>query len=174
MRTGKDTAISAIMDIFGCYADIARYNFGNLVREEMPNDGSYNAVEYRRKLQAHGLYRRQQDERYWIRKLAALIAWDKPEIALISSIRMKNELGWLRARGGVYVLVDRIGYKPDPEAAKDATENDLNDIAPDYALAEHDGHLFELQQHAVELFKRIAEKYCTPDLQGRLEKAMNQ
>jgi hypothetical protein len=177
MRNGKDTAITAIKEKFGCHVDIARYGFGDLVRQEVPNQPfgkpteRLKPEEYRRALQGHGLWRRRQDERYWIRKMESLIHSDNPEVALVSGLRMQNELGWLRGQKGIYVRVTRLGYKPESDAvAADSTENDLNGVEPDYDLEAADGNLMGLKAQAAQLFREISAKHA-PALTKRLSKA---
>lgn len=112
--------------------------------------------QYRTMLQGWGAYKRQQNDRYWILKVRNHIDYCGPEIAIISGIRMKNEVGWLRAQGGVYVRVTREGYaNPNPEHAADVTENDLNNVKPDYELITKDGDLDSARDAAIKLFKQI-------------------
>lgn len=108
-------------------------------------------------LQKHGTeLRRQQDETYWISRLLAQVANDRPAVALISDVRFRNEVDVCH----VTVKVERNGYvEPDKSVGQHVSETELSDVKCDYVISVPDGRLELLKLEAEGVFEEILEKF---------------
>jgi hypothetical protein len=106
-------------------------------------------------LQYWGVYRREQDENYWVKRVAEQVEADRPELALISDLRFKNEFAWIQEYGEC-IRVDRPGLPP----ATHVSETELADVSDNQwdAILTNDGTLEELKEAAVVLFDRLLDK----------------
>jgi len=74
-------------------------------------------------LQFWGVFRRQEDEDYWVKKVEAQILKDKPTVALVSDCRFPNEMRWVH-KYGECVRVDRPSVKsPNTHISEEALAN---------------------------------------------------
>ena len=71
-------------------------------------------------LQFWGVFRRQEDENYWVKQVEEQIEKDKPTVALISDCRFPNEMQWARTYGEC-VRIDRPSVKsPNAHISEEA------------------------------------------------------
>lgn len=116
-------------------------------------------VELRKDAQLYGTeYRRNQDPWYWIKELAATIREEQPQFALITDMRFKNEVGWVRGNGGAAVKVQRLHYQhADGDAAgAHSSENELDDVMFDTDILHKEGELDDLKDGALAVFSKFA------------------
>jgi hypothetical protein len=108
-------------------------------------------------------YRRNHDQFYWVKKLEAQIAQDKPSVALITDMRFPNEFWFVKSQRGYTVKVTRLGYvEPNTNASNHASENAINGYPFDVEIQVADGQLEDLKSDAVKLFDMIRESYNPP------------
>jgi hypothetical protein len=110
----------------------------------------------RRLLQYWGVYRREQDENYWVEKVAKKISEDQPMVALVSDLRFKNEKKWIEQYGDS-IRVDRPGLD---SLDSHISEQELAKV-PDYewgAILKNDCSLEEFQTRAVNVFDYLMER----------------
>lgn len=101
-----------------------------------------------------GEYRRGADPLYWVKKLAARLEDEKPEIALISDVRYFNEFSWVQEHGDC-VKVVRPGLPKGTHPSE--TELDmLSDKSWDGILT-NDGTLEEFQEASVRMFDALMD-----------------
>lgn len=193
LRSGKDTAVAAIIEQFGGSLDVRRCAFADALKREVNQCiaayggnvevwlAAWRAIppgghrvpdwvtpdsnpdmsdplcplgKHRKILQWYGTeYRRAQDPDYWVKRLAETIEREKPQFALISDVRFKNELAWIKDSGGYTVKVSRRGFTPD--AGDHASERDLDDAVWDFHIAVPDGALEDLKRSACWTFGTI-------------------
>lgn len=97
-------------------------------------------------------YRRARDPLYWVTKVVQQIQAERPQIALISDMRFKNEA----AICDVTVRVDRIGYKDELQGTfQHASETEMDGHHYDYIIEAMDGEVAWLRADAERVFKRI-------------------
>lgn len=120
-------------------------------------------------LQYYGTeYRRAQNPFYWVNKLRFQIAKDKPQFALISDMRFRNEMAFVKAVGGYSVAVFRHlqdgSLWTDPNRdPKHESECQLDGAAFDFTVKCLDGELDELKKDAYYIFDMIV-KANTPEM----------
>ena len=74
-------------------------------------------------LQFWGVFRRQEDEDYWVKIVDKQIKEDNPDVAVISDCRFPNELRWAQKQGEA-VRVDRPSVKsPNAHISEEALAN---------------------------------------------------
>lgn len=110
-------------------------------------------------------YRRNNDEEYWVKKLAATIKADNPQFALISDMRFPNELAWVESHlsGGWSVKVTRQGYLDKNIKADHPSETALDDAEFDIEINVLDGELEDLKRSAVAAFEHIIEQFAVKE-----------
>jgi hypothetical protein len=125
-RSGKDTLANLMGSLYG----YTKFAFGDNIRKEVQEATGVAPVAdaqkddclsvhdhrtYRDLLIEHGQARRAEDLDYWVKALAAVVdpLREIGKGAVISDVRMPNEIAWIRANGGVVVWVDRDGVESD-------------------------------------------------------------
>jgi hypothetical protein len=189
-RSGKDTAVKAIVEAYRDKYDVRRYALADELKLEVAEIDQVeyclrHGIEYdfspdmtdplcqtRHGKQSHLLqhygteYRRASDPFYWVNKLRKRIAEEKPQIALISDMRFKNEYFWIKAFGGFTVKVTRHGYVDLSRSATHASETELEGTLFDYEITCMDGEVEQLKHDARTVFEMIIEQVTPkmPDL----------
>lgn len=105
-------------------------------------------------LQRVGLERRRQDSGYWVNKTAALIEFDKPDIAVITDVRFLNEALFVKMKGGILINVQRVNadgtaYVADDRPADHQSEIELDKYHWDFYIKAHSGEAALLADMAV-------------------------
>jgi hypothetical protein len=97
---------------------------------------------YRELLIEHGQGMRSIDPDYWIKKLNARIAplLHQGASIVITDVRMRNEIAWVRAMGGCLVWISRQGVQSNGHE----TEQDQRDFC-DYEI-ENSGSIDDLEK----------------------------
>lgn len=111
-------------------------------------------------------YRRTQDADYWLKRIGERIDAEAPEVALISDMRFRNELDFIRRRGGYVVRVEREGFEAAAPVAQHISEWELDQLKAsewDATLWALDGDIEELKASAVEIFDGI----CGQAMRGK-------
>ena len=99
-------------------------------------------------------FRRMVNPEYWVRRLAEIIAKEKPQVALLSDMRFPNEKAWVE-KHGASVKVDRPGLEPLAVAhASELALAPLEDWEWD-AVIKNDGTLEQFKEKAVKLFDTL-------------------
>lgn len=101
-------------------------------------------------------YRRNRDDNYWVDLLDRRIRMEAPQYALVTDVRFRNELGWVRGRGGVGVHVKRTEYVPDATTMDHISEQELAKTEFDYVIAAPT--VTELEHDIVNWFDYIAKR----------------
>jgi hypothetical protein len=115
-------------------------------------DRFYPAGKQRQILQWWGMYRRDQDPDYWVKRIAEQIERDSPDVAIISNVRFFNEFELVKAHGCT-IRLDRPGFEID-DGQHHISEVAL-DAMPDEAWSHilvNDGSEQELRDDAVAFF----------------------
>jgi hypothetical protein len=93
------------------------------------------------------------------RKIHNRLLEEKPQIALFSDVRFKNEFFYVKAYGGYTVKVMRTGFEiNDGRSSQHASEVDLDDITFDYEITVPDGEMGVLYEDAEAVFNLIIER----------------
>jgi hypothetical protein len=187
-RHGKDTAVKAIVEARAELYDVRRYAFADELKREASQLDQYewclrHGIPYdenpamddplcqtkdgkqRAFLQWYGTeYRRAKDPYYWVKRLAARIAAEKPQVALISDMRFKNEFFWVKSQDGYTVKVSRHGYHDSSMNNAHPSEVDLDGIDFDYEITCLDGEVDQLRKDAVTVFDMIVAAQAVPDI----------
>lgn len=108
-------------------------------------------LSVRRSLQWYGKFRRDEDERYWVRRAAPY--FEGKRHACVSDIRYPNEALYIKQSGGILVRV----LRPDMpqslaltgEAAQDSSETALDNYPADATLINNEGRSQEMLQQLV-------------------------
>jgi len=95
-------------------------------------------------------YRRSCDPDYWVKKLAATIAKDKPQVACIRDMRFQNEFKFVKDNGYT-VRVDRDGLPPNDHASEHQLDEETD---WDYIL-DNNGTLEDFKAGALVVFDDI-------------------
>lgn len=176
-RSGKNSVCKFIIDKFskenGGPYDIKMYAFADELKAEIRGRErqlceQYNVVynpdkegKCRELLQFWGTdFRRVQDQEYWIKKLSSRLDIDLPQIALISDVRFRNEVEFIKDRDGYYIKVERYKdgdeYKDPTVDYEHASETELDYYTEWFATIRcADGAINELRQSAEECFSLI-------------------
>jgi len=107
-------------------------------------------------------YRRNSSPFHWVSKLRQRLQDEKPQIALLSDMRFKNELYHVSSCDGYTVKLTRLGYVHDPATANHISETDLDGMKFDFEIQVPDGgqeQIDELKKDAVYVFEQILEAY---------------
>lgn len=108
-------------------------------------------------------YRRSIDPDYWVKRLAARLEADKPEIALLTDMRFPNEMKFVQEYGdavkierrnpdGTLYVAPGITPHPSEEALARVPDNVWD------AILTNDGTLEELKDAGVKLFDTLMER----------------
>ena len=104
-------------------------------------------------------YRRAQNPFYFIAKLQATLDKEKPQVALVTDLRFRNEFYFIKNRmDGVAVKVERYGFD---NGLTHPSESQLDGYKFDYEIICPDNSLEELKRDAVALFDTIIAD-CVP------------
>ena len=103
-----------------------------------------------------GEFRRSIDPAYWIKKVEARIAKEKPEIALITDVRYPNELEWCKKYGEVVKVVRPGVPSPNSHASETALAH-LQDWEWSSVIY-NNSTLEALKTQAIYVFDEIMEK----------------
>lgn len=109
-------------------------------------------------------YRRAQDPYYWVKKLRDRLRLEKPQIALISDLRFKNEKDWVLAESGFTVSVNRHGFDDGSTNPTHISENELDGQKFDYEIHVPDGNLDELKKDALFVFDHIINSFSAENV----------
>jgi hypothetical protein len=111
-------------------------------------------------LQFWGVFRRQEDEDYWVKKVEAQIAKDQPTVAVVSDCRFPNELRWAQ-KFGEAVRVDRPSVKsPNAHISEEALAN-----VPDEqwaAVIKNTGSLEDFRNEVLFIFDMVMSSTPAP------------
>ena len=121
-----------------------------------PMDDPYCPLgKQRALLQFWGVYRREQEADYWVKRVAEQIEKDAPEIALLSDLRFLNEFNWIKEYGDC-VRVDRPGLPP----ATHVSETELADVPNNQwdGILTNDSTLEDLKIAGVKMFDMLMER----------------
>jgi len=168
LQNGKDTVVQSILDGYGSKYDMKRYAFADDLKEEVAGKEMDLCIKYdiepdpenkwRNLLQFWGQFRREQDEFYWIKKVANKLDIDQPRVALISDVRYRNEATFIKDRDGFLVKVTRTGYVDVTSNNDHQSEHDLDYYPFDYEVIQEDGKVEDLKLDALELFQLIEKE----------------
>jgi len=106
-------------------------------------------------LQFWGVYRREQEQDYWVNKVAQKLEEEKPEICLITDLRFMNEFLWAKEYGDT-IRVDRPGL-PLGTHVSETSLACLADSEWDAVIA-NCGTLAELKRKALITFDKLMEE----------------
>lgn len=147
-RSGKDTIARALVAHYGyhqaAFADALRREVHEIdgvapVPDELKDAPlpERDGTTYRDLLIRRGMARRAEDPGYWIKALnaAQCVRLHAGERVVISDVRLPNEIGWIKAAGGLIVWVHRDGIS----SSGHATEQD-NSGACDFTIHNDGSH----------------------------------
>jgi hypothetical protein len=106
-------------------------------------------------LQYHGVFRREQDPEYWVKRVAAQIEAEAPEIALLGDLRFLNEFAWAHEYGDC-IRVDRPGL-PLGTHVSETELSQLPDSAWDGVLV-NDSTLDDFKEASVNMFDALLQR----------------
>jgi hypothetical protein len=112
----------------------------------MPLDVEAEYPKPRPVLQWWGTWKRQQDPRYWLKKLWQTLYEHDPEVAPIADVRYPNEADEIHERGGYLVQVVNTGD----------TDVSVNDHESEHALDGYKGWDFRIEAATAEECRRKA------------------
>jgi hypothetical protein len=154
-RHGKDTVAEAIVSR---YSKAKRFAFGDqlkahcrVVHGMTKKDGAL--------LQRIGKEKRDEDPDVWIRALYHWVDEVRPRYAVVSDVRMRNELNFIHSVGGYTIRVVR--YKDDGSlfVADDRPADDISEVDIDHAVFDftirNDRSAGDLMVAATEVFFNI-------------------
>lgn len=112
-------------------------------------------------------YRRAKDPFYWVRKLRERIDRERPKFALITDVRFRNELSYIRSMEGYTVRVERAGYEETMTSTQTKHVSEVGlDSAPEsvwtHNLITQEGDLVGAKLQAVSMFDSIVESLSFP------------
>lgn len=115
-------------------------------------------AKFRKLLQFYGTeYCRAGDNNYWVKKVAARIAEEKPEVALITDMRFPNEMAFCQKYGNA-IRVDRPGLPPlDGAAGVHASELALANVPDEHwdYIIKNDGTLEHFRDEVLFTFDML-------------------
>ncbi len=110
-------------------------------------------------LQFWGVFRRQEDEDYWVKKVEEQISKDKPTVAVISDCRFPNEMRWAQ-KFGECIRVDRPSVKsPNAHISEEALTNVPDDLWA--AIIKNTGSLEHFRTEVLFIFDMILSSVPT-------------
>lgn len=181
-RHGKNTVSETIVEAYRNQYNIHLYAFGDALKREVNEVDQLevclrNGIEYdfnpdmtdpkcqtkhgkqSKLLQWWGTeYRRKQNPFYWVKKLGDQLIADKPQIAIISDMRFKNEYYFVKASGGFVVKVNRQGFIDLTRDPHHRSEVELDGMDFDIEINVLDGEVEELKKDALIGFQMILDK----------------
>jgi len=170
-RSGKDSAVSAILDYYTRQRELQRaYGLktaGPVVQRIGFADELYEVcrLEYGMTekdaplLQRVGIERREEDSEYWIKRAFAKIN-PTTGIVLIPDCRYKNEAVYVKEQGGYAVNIQRLTPQGSPFIAEDRpanhpSETDLDNWNWDFRIVNQHGHEALLAEQAITLVEYL-------------------
>jgi hypothetical protein len=170
-RSGKDTAVSAVVDYYNRQREIQRSYGLRTVGPVVQRIGFAEALyevcrsEYGMTekdaplLQRIGAERREQDSEYWIKRAFAKID-AQTNIVLISDCRYKNEAVYVKDQGGYTVNIQRLTqdgrqFIAEDRPANHLSEVDLDEWNWDFRLMNQQGHEALLTEQAITLVEYL-------------------
>lgn len=175
-RVGKDSCGNAIIDYFNTKNLQAQFHYGNKAKLTIAKIYKFAAAiyklceeEYGMKskdaplLQRVGTEYRDRDQNYWVDKVFDQIKREKPDVAIITDVRYKNEAGRIKSEGGYVIGVTRLNrggtrFVADDRPVDHPSEVDLDDWDFDYNLVAHSdevGYLGELAITTTEFIRAL-------------------
>lgn len=148
-RQGKNTAALAILEACPLPTYVRLYGFADALRTEvrtacakfggqaslirewqenglMPEWVHFEEPKPRSLLQWWGTdFRRKHDPDYWVKRLRKTLESHKPDVALVTDVRFRNEADFIHSLGGTLVEVQRIGA-PDVSVQEHRSEAELD------------------------------------------------
>lgn len=108
---------------------------------------------YTRILQWYGTYARATDPDVWIKKVAAQIEIDNPEIAIVTDVRFPNEAAFVKEKGGYTVecirrQTDGSQYTDPGRDPNHISETALDEFNFDFIISVMSGDLIGLRAKA--------------------------
>lgn len=128
--SGKDTAYEALQAAYG--KAVARLSFADELRKEICEhlhadvdllNYNKNMPPFRQLLQNYGVWRRSQNEDYWLALANAIVFAPEVKLVVVTDCRFINEAGWIRSKGGMLIRVVRPSLISD-DAHVSETEQD--------------------------------------------------
>jgi hypothetical protein len=170
-RSGKDTAVSAVVDYYNRQRELQRAyglkTVGPVVQRIGFADALYEVcrTEYGMTekdaplLQRVGAERREQNSYYWIEKAFAKID-AQTNIVLIPDCRYTNEALYVKDKGGYVVNIQRLTQDGKPFVAEDRPANHLSEVDLDewnwdFRLVNQHGHEALLAEQAITLVEYL-------------------
>jgi hypothetical protein len=120
-------------------------------------------------LQFWGVFRREEDQDYWVKQVANQIAEDKPDIALISDLRFENELRFIQTYGEA-IRVDRPSVKSmNAHISEEALANIPDDRWD--SVIKNDGSLDKFREDVLFTFDMLLTSHpeATPSISVIIE-----
>jgi hypothetical protein len=100
-------------------------------------------------------YRRAQDSFYWVKAMRDTLKAEMPQVAVISDMRFKNEMLWVKANQGFTIKVSRLGFNDFSTNPSHHSESELDNAPFDFEIQHSEGDVGELEKCAVEVFGMI-------------------
>lgn len=125
-RAGKNTFIEAVHARLPCESRI--YSFATALKCYCRVQG-WMTVKDGPILQYVGteLFRKKNPD-FWIDMVRWQIEEEKPQIALFSDVRFKNELAYIKSNDGISIKVSRVNVNGIPYVSNDRPANHLSEI----------------------------------------------
>ena len=151
-RHGKDEAVKAITNMHP--RRVQRFVFADALKAHC-RVAHGMTVKDGKLLQEIGHGLRGEDPNLWIKALYYHVDELRPEVALISDVRYKNEADFIKKMGGTMIRVrrwvDGVPFVDPQRNGLHVSETHLDDYQFDYTI-ENDGWLGDLHAKATELF----------------------
>lgn len=188
-RAGKDSVTATLIECFKEKhgLDARRYALADPLKKFVNEEGAFKlAMKYgiewdnspdltdplcpppygkqSRVLQFVGEARRSADPFYWVKRLAASIEADKPQIAVVSDVRYCTELFFILNKGGIAVRVRRPGFVDLSRDPNHPSETELDGYGHLFAYdLVNDGTLEQLKADAADLCDLIVNGLTPPE-----------
>jgi hypothetical protein len=177
-RQGKNTAAQAVLEACPLETRVHMYAFADALKQEvrvacgkyggqfallsawksegiLPDWVHYEDPKPRPLLQWWGTeFRRKQDPDYWVKRLDKKLIQHAPEVALVTDVRFRNEVDYIKARGGFVVECLRTSA-PDFEVEEHSSEAELDGFRGwDFYITADTAE--ECRTKAVHIYKELA------------------
>jgi hypothetical protein len=149
-RQGKDTAGEAVVEYFIRQRNILKRHYGTNLARPAAQLFKFADALYRECRELHGMTekdapllqrigseRRGENPNYWIDRVFEQIDSVKPEVAVITDLRYKNEAWAIKERGGVTIQVSRLNEDGSPFVATDRPADHPSEIDLDGYRFDH-------------------------------------
>lgn len=136
-------------------------NWAGVSYDPLAKVDELNPFGKQRALQQYwGVWRREQNPFYWLRKVDEAIERRAPQVALIDDLRFENEYWWVDYLGGCKIKVERPGYEGlTPEQQAHPSEHALDGFEFDHEIIVPNGHLEQLHAESLETFDKVLRKH---------------